>query len=95
MPLRLVGSLHHRALTDAAATTTRIETTLAETAPRRATAHQPAGGGIREAILQHWHERCYLATFTPSSACCSHYKPSPQPRPRKWRLLSQQGRRDD
>lgn len=63
--LRLAGSLHTRATTDADKAAASAHTALTAAAPRRAAAHTAdlPVEGMREAILQHWHQRCYLATI--------------------------------
>lgn len=64
--LRLVGSLHRRALTDAASAGAAWEKALDAAGPRRAAAHvarhQPAVDELQAAILRHWYRRSYLAT---------------------------------
>lgn len=66
LPLRLAGAVHGTAVDDAAAAASSLHSTLASAAPRRAgeqVAHQEAvTGEARTAILEHWYQRCYLAT---------------------------------
>ncbi|MGI3785190.1 MAG: hypothetical protein ACRYG2_30905, partial [Janthinobacterium lividum] len=64
VPLRLVATLHRTAVDDAAATVSGLHTALANAGPRRAAVHianQEPTDAARTAILQHWHQRCYLA----------------------------------
>ena len=63
-PLRMAGSLHQRALADAAAASASAQHTLTQAATRRATAHvarQPPLNEPRTAILEQWYQRCYRA----------------------------------
>jgi len=65
LPLRLAGGLHGRAVRDAAAAANSQQSALVGAAPRRAAeqrAHQAFTGEARTAILEHWYQRCYLAT---------------------------------
>ncbi|MGI3782096.1 MAG: hypothetical protein ACRYG2_15140, partial [Janthinobacterium lividum] len=64
VPLRMAGLLHQRAVTDAVNTANGLRTALADAAPRRAAVHiagREPTDAARTAILQHWHQRCYLA----------------------------------
>lgn len=64
LPLRLAGGLHGRAVRDAAAAGNSLHSALVGTAHRRAeeqSALQAITGEARTAILEHWHQRCYLA----------------------------------
>jgi len=64
LPLRLAGSMHRTAIREAITTTTSLRDILARTAELPSTiaaVDAPAGGDVRAAILQHWHQRCYLA----------------------------------
>lgn len=65
LPLRLASSVHRTAVDDAAAAAADLPTTLTGAASRRAVAHvsnEAGGGEARTAILEHWYQRCYLAT---------------------------------
>jgi hypothetical protein len=64
-PLRLAGSLYREAVDHTAATAARLNATLNGAAPRRAAdnvAYQARTDEARTAILEHWYQRCYLAT---------------------------------
>ena len=64
-PLRLAGTLHRAALSDANAVMIKAYDTLTGAAPRRAAQHAAqyqTAGPAEAAIIQHWYQRCYLST---------------------------------